>query len=110
MNKTDVITGDRKRAPPVKVLSRQLREGECKGAQNNMECVVRVGGGRSLSVSTVWLQGTVLEAQRERNTVLLLDETGNFAVQGVNNIPKGKPCLSQGKVYTGYFTVIHCPL
>ncbi|CAL8265282.1 unnamed protein product [Gadus morhua 'NCC'] len=45
----------------------------------------------------VWMQGTVLEAKLDRNMVLLLDETGSFVVQGVNNIPKGKPCLSQGK-------------
>ncbi|TKS92157.1 RecQ-mediated genome instability protein 2 [Collichthys lucidus] len=43
------------------------------------------------------MQGTVLEVPLDRNTVLLMDETGTFAVQGVNSIPKGKPCLSQGK-------------
>lgn len=58
--------------------------------------VIRPGRGRSLQVSLVWMQGTVLEVQLDRNTLLLMDETGTFAVQGVNNIPKGKPCLSQG--------------
>ncbi|KAK7940531.1 hypothetical protein WMY93_003857 [Mugilogobius chulae] len=43
------------------------------------------------------MQGTVLEVQLDRNTVLLMDETGTFTVQGVNSIPKGKPCLMQGK-------------
>lgn len=45
----------------------------------------------------VWMQGTVLEVHLDRSTVLLLDETGTFEVNGINTIPKGKPCLSQGK-------------
>uniref|UniRef100_UPI0037E83FE0 recQ-mediated genome instability protein 2 n=1 Tax=Semicossyphus pulcher TaxID=241346 RepID=UPI0037E83FE0 len=95
MNKTDV---DRKRPPPVKVLSGQLRTAENRGAADSEDgCVIRLGRGRSLLVSLVWMQGTVLEVQLDRNTVLLIDETGTFAVQGVNNIPKGKPCLFQGK-------------
>ncbi|CAL8273439.1 unnamed protein product [Lota lota] len=82
---------------PIKILSGQLRDGTSKGLNDNMECSVRVANGRSISVSMVWMQGTVLEAKLDRNMVLLLDETGTFVVQGVNNIPKGKPCLSQGK-------------
>ncbi|XP_029363554.1 recQ-mediated genome instability protein 2 [Echeneis naucrates] len=85
---------DRKRPPPVKVLSGQLRTAE---AGSGDSFVLRPGRGRSLPVSLVWMQGTVLEAQLDRDTVLLMDETGTFAVQGVNSIPKGKPCLSQGK-------------
>ena len=82
---------------PIKVLSGQLRDGTSKGLNESMECSVRVANGRLISVSMVWMQGTVLEAKLDRNMVLLLDETGTFVVQGVNNIPKGKPCLSQGK-------------
>ncbi|XP_071373967.1 recQ-mediated genome instability protein 2 [Centroberyx affinis] len=93
MNKTEKTAGERKRPPPVKLLSGQLREGKLSGD----ECLVRAGHGGSVPVSMVWMQGTVLEVQLDRNTVLLLDETGTFVVQGVNNIPKGKPCLSQGK-------------
>ncbi|KAM9843942.1 recQ-mediated genome instability protein 2 [Aulostomus maculatus] len=96
MNQT---TGERKRPPPVKVLSGQLRTAERRGAADSCGdgYVIRLSKVRSLPVSLVWMQGTVLEVQLELNTVLLLDETGTFAVQGVNNIPKGKPCLSQGK-------------
>ncbi|XP_053195258.1 recQ-mediated genome instability protein 2 [Scomber japonicus] len=98
MYKTEKTSVDRKRPPPVKVLSGQLRTAESRGAADSGEgCVIRLGKGRSLPVSMVWMQGTILEVQSDRNTVLLMDETGTFAVQGVNNIPKGKPCLSQGK-------------
>lgn len=98
MSNTGTTTGDRKRPPPVKVLSGQLRTAEARGTAGGGDgCVVRLSGGRSLPVSLVWMQGTVLEVQRDRNTALLVDETGTFAVQGVKDIPKGKPCLSQGK-------------
>ncbi|XP_044187645.1 recQ-mediated genome instability protein 2 [Thunnus albacares] len=98
MYKTEKTTGEKKRPPPVKVLSGQLRTAESRGTADSGDgCVIRLGRGRSLPVSLVWMQGTVLEVQLDRNTVLLMDETGTFAVQGVNNIPKGKPCLSQGK-------------
>ncbi|XP_037647911.1 recQ-mediated genome instability protein 2 [Sebastes umbrosus] len=92
-------TVERKRPPPVKVLSSQLRTAESRGtaADSGDGYVIRPGRGRSLPVSLVWMQGTVLEVQLDTNTVLLMDETGTFAVQGVNNIPKGKPCLAQGK-------------
>ncbi|XP_036944388.1 recQ-mediated genome instability protein 2 [Acanthopagrus latus] len=89
--------GETKRSPPVKVLSGQLRTAERSGTADCGDAfTVRLRGGRSLLASLVWMQGTVLELQLDRNTVLLMDETGTFAVQGVNNIPKGKPCLSQG--------------
>lgn len=94
VEKTDV---ERTRPPPVKVLSGQLRAaGNWGTADSGAGCVIRLGRGRSLPVSLVWMQGTVLEVQQDRDTVLLMDETGTFIVQGVNNIPKGKPCLSQG--------------
>lgn len=91
--------GETKRSPPVKVLSGQLRTAErSRTADCGDAFTVRLRGGRSLLASLVWMQGTVLELQLDRNTVLLMDETGTFAVQGVNNIPKGKPCLSQGEL------------
>ncbi|XP_072531039.1 recQ-mediated genome instability protein 2 [Salminus brasiliensis] len=91
------ICGERSRRPPVKVLSSQLREG--KGSGKAECCIKRLGRANtsSLLVSVVWMQGTVVEVQSDQNTVLLLDETGNFLVNGVNSIPKGKPCLSPGK-------------
>lgn len=97
MNNTLKTTVDRKRPPPVKVLSGQLRTAVSRPADSGEGYVIRPGRDRSLQVSLVWMQGTVLEVQLDRNTLLLMDETGTFAVQGVNNIPKGKPCLSQGK-------------
>ncbi|XP_076000217.1 recQ-mediated genome instability protein 2 [Genypterus blacodes] len=98
MYQSNTATPERKRPPPVKVLSCQLRTAERRGAADGgAEFVVRPGRGRSLPVSMVWMQGTVLELQLDRNTATLMDETGTFGVQGVNSIPKGKPCLSQGK-------------
>lgn len=97
MSKVEKIDVERTRPPPVKVLSGQLRSaGNWGTADSGAGCVIRLGRGRSLPVSLVWMQGTVLEVQQDRDTVLLMDETGTFIVQGVNNIPKGKPCLSQG--------------
>ncbi|XP_022595207.1 recQ-mediated genome instability protein 2 [Seriola dumerili] len=98
MYKPEETTTERKRPPPVKVLSGQLRTAESRGpADGGDGYVIRPRRGSSLPVSLVWMQGTVLEVQLDRNTVLLMDETGTFAVQGVNNIPKGRPCLFQGK-------------
>ncbi|KAF5908030.1 ubiquitin domain-containing protein UBFD1 isoform X1, partial [Clarias magur] len=89
--------GEKPRRPPVKVLSSQLREASASSAGSGKpELSIRRlgGGGGALPVSVVWMQGTVLEADTEQNSVLLLDETGNFHITGVNNIPRGKPCLS----------------
>ncbi|KAG5280140.1 hypothetical protein AALO_G00085420 [Alosa alosa] len=92
---------DKTRSPPVKVLSGQLRDGKIRIGSNGKSefSIKRVGQGKenSLVVSIVWMQGTVVEVQPDRNTIVLLDETGNFVVGGVNNIPKGKPCLIHGK-------------
>lgn len=93
-----MASAERKRPPPVKVLSGQLRAAEGRGAADSGDgWTLRLSGGRSLPVSLVWMQGTVLEVQPERSTAMLLDETGTFAVLGVNNIPRGKPCLAQGE-------------
>ncbi|KAM9784970.1 recQ-mediated genome instability protein 2 [Syngnathus typhle] len=100
MDKPDNAAGERKRAPPVKVLSGQLRTAtEVRGSSGEPGAgwVVRLGMDRSLQVSLVWMQGTVLEVKLALNTVLLMDETGTFTVQGVGSIPRGKPCLSPGK-------------
>lgn len=98
MYKSEKSIVDKKRPPPVKVLSGQLRAAGARGRTDSGDGVqIRVGPGRTLLVSLVWMQGTVLEVQLERNSVLLMDETGTFTVLGVNNIPKGKPCLFQGK-------------
>ncbi|CAL1588033.1 unnamed protein product [Knipowitschia caucasica] len=98
MSQAETSMVDKKR-PPVKVLSAQLRSaGLREGAGVGTDGVqIRVSPGRCLLVSLVWMQGTVLDVQLDRNTVLLMDETGTFTVHGVNNVPKGKPCLIQGK-------------
>lgn len=83
---------EKKRPPPAKVLSSQLRTAQSCGDSY----VVRLGKGRSLAASPVWMQGTVLEVQLDRDSMLLMDETGTFTVQGVKSVPKGKPCLSPG--------------
>ncbi|KAG1968797.1 recQ-mediated genome instability protein 2 [Pimephales promelas] len=95
------LCADKFRSPPVKVLSSQLRDGkECHTPSGRSEYVIkRLGAGEqsSLQVSTVWMQGTVVKVQSDQNTVLILDETGNFLVSGINSVPRGKPCLSPGK-------------
>ncbi|KAJ8386177.1 hypothetical protein AAFF_G00176010 [Aldrovandia affinis] len=94
---------DKKRSPPTKVLSSQLREGKVHhGPNGKIECTLkRLGQGKTdplEEVSVVWMQGTVLEVKSDHNTtVLLLDETGTFMVNGISNIPKGRPCLFPGK-------------
>uniref|UniRef100_A0A8C6K5R9 RecQ mediated genome instability 2 n=1 Tax=Nothobranchius furzeri TaxID=105023 RepID=A0A8C6K5R9_NOTFU len=86
-----------RRPPPVKVLSGQLRAAGLRGAADSEEgFVIRADRARSLRVSLVWMQGTVLDVQLDRDTVLLMDETGTFTVQGVNSTPRGKQCLCQG--------------
>ncbi|XP_066530588.1 stannin isoform X1 [Hoplias malabaricus] len=96
------VSGERNRPPPVKVLSSQLREStnSAAGTRRSELFIKRLGQSRHgspLPVSVVWMQGTVLEVKPELNSVLLLDETGNFTVSGINNIPRGNPCLSPGK-------------
>ncbi|XP_029946008.1 recQ-mediated genome instability protein 2 [Salarias fasciatus] len=88
---------EKKRPPPVKVLSGQLRAAGNRGPSSGEGCVLRLAGGRSLPVSLVWMQGTVMEVQLHADSVLLMDETGTFTVQGVGSVPRGKPCLSPGK-------------
>ncbi|XP_019721983.1 recQ-mediated genome instability protein 2 [Hippocampus comes] len=100
MDKPENAAGERKRAPPVKVFSSQLRTATAvrgSSGEPGAGWVVRLGRDRFLQVSLVWMQGTVLEVQLALNRVLLMDETGTFTVQGINGIPKGKPCLSSGK-------------
>lgn len=92
-------TVEKTRSPPVKVLSGQLRDAKSRitGPNGKAEfSIKRLGQGNPLCVSIVWMQGTVVEVQPDHNSVVLLDETGNFVVVGVNNIPKGKPCLIHG--------------
>ncbi|MBN3308054.1 recQ-mediated genome instability protein 2 [Amia ocellicauda] len=101
-------------SPPVKMLSSQLREGQTSlGPTGKLVCTVkrqRCGAAAApLEVSLVWMQGTVVEVKGDDSTtVLLLDETGTFSVTGVDHIPKGSPCLSQGKYVMVMGTVQSC--
>lgn len=92
---------EKKRASPVKVLSSQLRDGECcNGYQGKIECNLKRQGeakNTPFVVSVVWMQGTILEVHSD-NSARLSDETGTFVVNGFRNIPKGKPCLCQGNL------------
>ncbi|XP_029015244.1 recQ-mediated genome instability protein 2 [Betta splendens] len=85
------MSGQEKRPPPLKALSGQLRPADGGGF------VVKAGRGRALAASLVWMQGTVLDVQLDRDAVQLLDDSGTFAVRGVNSVPKGRPCLCRGK-------------
>uniref|UniRef100_A0A8C7H5W0 RecQ mediated genome instability 2 n=1 Tax=Oncorhynchus kisutch TaxID=8019 RepID=A0A8C7H5W0_ONCKI len=40
----------------------------------------------ALVVSVVWMQGTIMEVRLDHNTVLLLDETGIFVVNGLKYV------------------------
>ncbi|KAL0992836.1 hypothetical protein UPYG_G00099180 [Umbra pygmaea] len=99
MDSTAVVSAEKKKTPPIKVLSSQLREGKENQSNGKHEVTIkRFGQGENsaLVVSVVWMQGTVLDVRLDQNMVHLLDETGTFVVNGINNIPKGKPCLFQG--------------
>ncbi|KPP64018.1 OB DNA-binding domain-containing protein C16orf175-like [Scleropages formosus] len=93
---------EKRRSPPIKVLSSQLREGkEHIGPNGKMVCTMNrlgVEPGRSapLEVSVAWMQGTVLDVNSE-NGALVLDETGTFSVLGVDSVPRGKTSLSPGR-------------
>lgn len=90
---------DKKRPPPVKVLSGQLRKAEARRVTDGSDVcyAVKTARGATVAASLVWMQGTVVEVQLDRDSALLVDETGTFAVQGVNSVPKGRPCLSPGE-------------
>lgn len=98
---------EKKRASPVKVLSSQLRDGECcNGYQGKIECNLKRQGeakNTPFVVSVVWMQGTILEVHSD-NSARLSDETGTFVVNGFRNIPKGKPCLCQGELHVYRFS------
>uniref|UniRef100_A0A672YBQ9 Uncharacterized protein n=1 Tax=Sphaeramia orbicularis TaxID=375764 RepID=A0A672YBQ9_9TELE len=82
--------------PLPSVMSKTEQSG--RGLTCGDGVLIKAGPGRLLPVSLVWMQGTVMEVQPDQNTVVLMDETGTFTVQGVKNIPKGKPCLSPEKL------------
>ncbi|XP_074775550.1 recQ-mediated genome instability protein 2 [Athene noctua] len=85
--------------PPVKVLSAQLR-GAARGAGGTWQLGRAEAGREPLPLRAVWMQGTVLEVERgggHGGSARLQDDSGAFTVLGVENVPKGRPCLSAGK-------------
>ncbi|XP_061477774.1 recQ-mediated genome instability protein 2 [Rhineura floridana] len=83
-------------SPPVKVLATHLRR--CRRISGGPWLLDREEYGRpALAVSLVWMQGTVLTVEQDGSTVRLRDESGPFVAQGVEKVPKGRPCLSPGK-------------
>ncbi|KAG5831887.1 hypothetical protein ANANG_G00285120 [Anguilla anguilla] len=106
--------GDKKRSPPIKVLSSQLREGKVHfGPNGKIECTIKRLGQRNTSplraVSVVWMQGTVLEVKSDHNTtVTLIDETGTFMVTGASSIPQGKSSVLSGKYVMVMGTLQSC--
>uniref|UniRef100_A0A6J0V975 RecQ-mediated genome instability protein 2 n=1 Tax=Pogona vitticeps TaxID=103695 RepID=A0A6J0V975_9SAUR len=82
--------------PPVKVTAAQLRR--CRRASGGAWLLDREEYGRpAVAVPLVWMQGTVLKVEPGGSTVRLRDQSGSFVVQGAENVPKGRPCLSAGK-------------
>ncbi|XP_072337823.1 recQ-mediated genome instability protein 2 [Scyliorhinus torazame] len=87
-------------APPVKLLSGQLRPGGGGGPRSTGPWLLpREGSGLApLRVSAVWMQGTVQEVRPEGNVSLrLLDPGGSFTVTGAARVPQGRPCIAPGK-------------
>uniref|UniRef100_A0A8C7EFM5 RecQ-mediated genome instability protein 2 n=1 Tax=Nothoprocta perdicaria TaxID=30464 RepID=A0A8C7EFM5_NOTPE len=83
-------------AAPVKVLAAQLRGAE-RGA-GGAWLLRRAGPGRGpLRLRALWMQGTVERVERGGGAARLRDESGAFTVLGVEEVPKGRPCLSAGK-------------
>ncbi|XP_076207617.1 recQ-mediated genome instability protein 2 [Aptenodytes patagonicus] len=85
--------------PPVKVLAAQLR-GAVRGAGGTWQLGRAEAGRAPLRLRAVWMQGTVLEVERggaPGGSARLQDGSGAFTVLGVEEVPKGRPCLSAGK-------------
>uniref|UniRef100_A0A8D0B2P1 RecQ-mediated genome instability protein 2 n=1 Tax=Salvator merianae TaxID=96440 RepID=A0A8D0B2P1_SALMN len=94
-------------SPPVKVLATQLRR--CSRSPGGPWLLSREEYGRpALAVSMVWMQGTVVAVEEGASTVRLRDESGPFVAQGVDRVPKGRPCLSAGKYVMVMGTVQAC--
>ncbi|XP_034954828.1 recQ-mediated genome instability protein 2 [Zootoca vivipara] len=93
--------------PPVKVLAAHLKR--CHRVPGGPWLLDREEYRRpALSVSLVWLQGTVLAVEEGGSTVRLRDDSGPFVAQGVEKIPKGRPCLSAGKYVMVMGLVVSC--
>uniref|UniRef100_A0A8C7VNS4 RecQ mediated genome instability 2 n=1 Tax=Oncorhynchus mykiss TaxID=8022 RepID=A0A8C7VNS4_ONCMY len=94
------ISVESKKSPPIKVPSSQLREGKDKQLNGKLEFnIKRLGQWKNtaLVVSVVWMQGTIMEVRLD-HTVLLLDETGTFVVNGLKYALSPEPVLRAVKM------------
>ncbi|POI34438.1 hypothetical protein CIB84_001810 [Bambusicola thoracicus] len=87
--------------PPLKVLATQLRGAE-RGAGGTWRLSRTEAGRAPLCLRAVWMQGTVLQVERGGGgggggSARLRDCSGHFTVLGVEDVPRGRPCLSAGK-------------
>ncbi|XP_063790368.1 recQ-mediated genome instability protein 2 isoform X1 [Pseudophryne corroboree] len=96
-------------SPPVKMLAARLRECKKRPGAPPSFWLERSPGRGELEVSIVWMQGRVIEVRPERGTTLRLsDDTHTFTVCGADKVPKGKPCLQQGKYVMVMGFVLSC--
>ncbi|XP_044160686.1 recQ-mediated genome instability protein 2 [Bufo gargarizans] len=96
-------------SPPVKLLAAQLKQCKKRPGAPPSFWLERPAGGGQLEVSVVWMQGSVIHVRPERGTTLrLTDDTHTFTVCGAERVPKGQPCLEQGKYVMVMGTVLSC--
>ncbi|NXJ60917.1 RMI2 protein, partial [Rostratula benghalensis] len=70
-----------------------------RGAGGTWELSRAEAGRAPLRLRAVWMQGTVLEVERggaRGGSARLQDGSGPFTVLGVEEVPKGRPCLGAG--------------
>lgn len=87
--------------PPLKVLAAQLR-GAVPGAGGTWRLGRAEAGRAPLCLRAVWMQGTVLQVERGGGgSARLRDGSGPFTVLGVEDVPRGRPCLGAGTASAG---------
>ncbi|XP_072272965.1 recQ-mediated genome instability protein 2 [Pyxicephalus adspersus] len=95
-------------SPPLKILAAHLKRCK-KPAGDSASFCLAVTGGEEVAVSLVWMQGRVIEVREERDVCLrLTDNSDTFTVYGADKVPKGKPCLEQGKYVMVMGIVLSC--
>ncbi|NXN30430.1 RMI2 protein, partial [Nycticryphes semicollaris] len=70
-----------------------------RGAGGTWELSRAEVGRAPLRLRAVWMQGTVLKVERSGargGSARLQDSSGPFTVLGVEEVPKGRPCLGAG--------------
>ncbi|KAG8558349.1 hypothetical protein GDO81_016959 [Engystomops pustulosus] len=96
-------------SPPVKMLAAGLKQCKKRSGAAPSFWLERPAGGGELEVTVVWMQGRILQVRPERGmTLRLTDDSHTFTVCGADRVPKGKPCLEQGKYVMVMGTVLSC--